>query len=295
MIYAKIVLDSENCSGNRLTTFEVAYPAVIHPEVVAHRMLSVSLLPDLPRFEDWVAKDPTVPAHVHPALWLAPLEKALEIAKIWLNEGTQVGWRAAHQLLTPWRTDRALISATEFDHFFQSYGSADFMLLAMAMKQQKEESIPKLLRDSEWHLPYTEFVNRDNENYISIDQRDKLLQISIGRCARKIPEIHDELVRARDFSFFEHLAQALGEPRRVGNFVGWKQYRKLFQNEYTGRLGVENPPVDTGYTPLYARMEAAFREELLSRPGQSEISDNYLREFFPRDAERVLLGAAEKA
>lgn len=82
-------------------------------------------------------------------------------------------------------------------------------------------------------------------------ERDLLLKkVSVGRCARvsylthegkrdleKDIELHDKLAATASsedpghFSPFEHVAQALGRPERIGNFTGWKQYRKTFMNE----------------------------------------------------------------
>ncbi len=70
--------------------------------------------------------------------------------------------------------------------------------------------------------------------------------ISVARCARvsylthegerdvdKDLALHDKL-RAGDpphASPFEHVAQALATPEKVGNFAGWLQYRKLIARE----------------------------------------------------------------
>ena len=40
MISAKIIADSINPRGTRITTFELEYPRIIHSELMTHRMFS---------------------------------------------------------------------------------------------------------------------------------------------------------------------------------------------------------------------------------------------------------------
>lgn len=76
-----------------------------------------------------------------------------------------------------------------------------------------------------------------------------LVKASVGRCARvsylthdgrrdlaEDVALHDKLVVAAPLhaSPAEHVAKALGERRRIGNFVGWHQYRKMLVNEHIG-------------------------------------------------------------
>lgn len=74
-----------------------------------------------------------------------------------------------------------------------------------------------------------------------------LRKLSVARCARvsylthdgrrdlaEDFKLHDRLAENGHWSPFEHVARALDEPRRVGNFVGWHQYRKDFMNEHIG-------------------------------------------------------------
>jgi thymidylate synthase ThyX len=78
---------------------------------------------------------------------------------------------------------------------------------------------------------------------------DVLQKVSVGRCARvsylthdgrrDIKEdiaLHDRLIAQEPLhaSPAEHVAQALAEPTRVGNFVGWFQYRKTLPGEHIG-------------------------------------------------------------
>lgn len=87
----------------------------------------------------------------------------------------------------------------------------------------------------------------------SEDEITWLKKVATGRCARvsylthdgkrdaeKDVELHDRLSAGPvtgdpgHWSPFEHVAQALAEPIRSGNFIGWSQYRKSFEHEHFG-------------------------------------------------------------
>lgn len=95
------------------------------------------------------------------------------------------------------------------------------------------------------------------DRILSADQKVRLItemeratiKISVGRCARvsflthegkreieKDIELHDRLVVQEPLhaSPAEHVAQALAEPTRSGNYIGWLQYRKTLPNENIG-------------------------------------------------------------
>jgi len=129
------------------------------------------------------------------------------------------------------------------------------MALAEAMWDAMNESTPKLLKAGEWHIP---FANGEDVPY------DMLLKLATARCARisytvvgeedKKPnyendiKLHDRLAASGHWSPFEHCAQAMEEEDTLtnatypgqdckypdgwsGNFRGFIQYRKTFNNE----------------------------------------------------------------
>lgn len=131
------------------------------------------------------------------------------------------------------------------------------MELAEQMWDAMNESTPKELKAGEWHLPY-------GDKYYSASESFKL-KIATAMCARvsytvvgeegKEPnwendcKLHDRLAESGHWSPFEHSAKAMGEAdmkqNRVvikgkndsdnlgwsGNFKGFIQYRKTFNNE----------------------------------------------------------------
>jgi hypothetical protein len=101
--------------------------------------------------------------------------------------------------------------------------------------------------------------DRLNENYINEQVEDSIIKIATARCARvsylnfdgsddyqKDIELHDNLAKFGHWSPFEHCAKAMGEDEIAlhrlitpdneitgisGNFRGFIQYRKMFDNE----------------------------------------------------------------
>lgn len=139
------------------------------------------------------------------------------------------------------------------------------MSVAEAMWDAYNESTPKELHPGEWHVP---FLNK-NEPIIWTYLKDELgdgvdqkvwakkyweiaIKVATARCARvsytvvgegdKLPEaskdiqLHDRLAKSGHWSPFEHCAKAMTTEELVyndwsGNFRGWIQYRKTFNNE----------------------------------------------------------------
>lgn len=262
----EVVADSQTFSGDRLTTLEVELPTAMYPELLSYRMLSVSKRPPPPLFVDWVELQ----------MYGTPPDGLFDHARKFPIEAQVL-------MLAPYSYCHAIVSATEWDSFHRGASFAEPFIQAMIASK------PRLVRDSEWHLPYVDFQNPASPNFVPFDQRDKALYTSIDRLSRS-RGVHDQLVRARAFTWFEHAAQAIGKSQRVGNFVGWKQYRKLFRDEWTGKSIEYNPAVDSGWAPFYLRMEAAFRELLtglrslkIERGSYSPEILRAMQEFFPKD------------
>src|SRR5690606_9682644 len=98
-----------------------------------------------------------------------------------------------------------------------------------------------VLKSGEWHIP---FILKQEEN-LNLDVKKK---ISAARCARVSYSLFDgkksdvesdlklceRLSSSGHWSPFEHVAEALSKKERIGNFIGWKQYRKEFEFEGGG-------------------------------------------------------------
>lgn len=267
MISARIIADSVNTSGNRLTTFLLKYQRMIHAEFLVHRMLSrnasssraIPVKKALASISECMAE---------PIFWgmnesgmqssceLPPIRKWL-VKKLWRLSGSTMVWSAwamnkfgAHKQIVnrvtePWSHITVLASATEWGNFFnlRAHPAAmpEIQELAYKMLTAYEEGKPKLLLPGEWHLPFADqFIH---EGMATSD----LLKISTARAARLSYltfdglwsheadyALHDRLAASGHFSPFEHPACALHTPSMVGNFCGFRQYRKTLRNENQG-------------------------------------------------------------
>jgi thymidylate synthase ThyX len=176
-----------------------------------------------------------------------------------------------NRVLEPWFNIRVILTGTDFENFFALRAHADaqpeFQVLAYKMLQAYNDSTPKHLKGGEWHIPFGD--NMDMEKIFMLDEHDlahaefdasKLdggseynqimdaikIKIAIARCARisyfnfegkddyaKDIKICDKLFGSipRHLSPTEHIAQATEDDTYSANFCGFKQYRKIFEDE----------------------------------------------------------------
>jgi len=160
----------------------------------------------------------------------------------------------ANRLTEPWMPITVLVSATSFANWFHLRDHKDaqpeLQIIATEMHYQYLASVPHPVPAGQWHLPYIREQDLHDPLVASGPFFEVLKKVSVGRCARvsylthegtrdleKDVELHDKLAATTQsedpghFSPFEHVAEALGRPERIGNFVGWRQYRKDFPNE----------------------------------------------------------------
>ncbi len=191
-------------------------------------------------------------------LWLdarrSMLHYSSQLAKLGMHK------QIVNRLLEPWMFITVIVTGTDFDNFFHLRTSQidhlphnlsfdpefpaqpEIQKIARMMWELYTQKSPMLLQTGEWHLPFVTFQER--HKYLTRD----LKRLSVARCARvsylthegernksKDLKLADMLSGMGHWSPFEHQAQALKERERVGNFLGWKQYRKFWENEnYTG-------------------------------------------------------------
>ena len=186
------------------------------------------------------------------ALWLEARDKMLSYSEKLSELG--VHKQISNRLLEPWMFITVIITATEFENFFHLRSPGPFkgfdpnfpaqpeiQAIAILMEELYRSSIPKVLATWEWHLPFI----RENEKELSLETR---LKLSVVRCARvsyfnhdgtqtteEDLRLYDRLTGSDHWSTFEHQAKALGSSERIGNLVGWEQYRKQFPNEHFGK------------------------------------------------------------
>ena len=278
MYSAKIIGDSVNPCGNRLTTFELEYPRFVHAELMTHRVFSrnsaSSRAIPITTLMERVEKDPAMPK------WWGKNQKgmqakeelqgqALEEAKrLWLESRDLMLKQAAklnaiglhkqvtNRILEPWMFITVIVTSTEYDNWFHLRAHEDaqpeIKWVAEEMLKLYQANTPAQLKAGEWHTPYVELSDSEHPLYVSSEETkgDSMFYVKIAtaRCARvsylthdgirdlsKDMFLHNRLEKSGHWSPFEHSACALNTTERVGNFQGWRQYRKYFPNEHYGK------------------------------------------------------------
>lgn len=204
-ISAKVVLDSINTFGHRLTTLEIIYPRYLLPEVNTHRVFSrnTSSSRAIPfnKQLDLLANKIVEPIRYgknRPGMQAAPENirgEDLETARrIWreMAEFNMQGCLKLHKLglhkqwvsrpLEWIMTTRMLVSSTEWDNFFLLRDHEDaqdeMRILAQTIKIALNNSTPTLKDFGEWHIPYV-----TDKDIKTLDLYN-LIKVSVARCAR---------------------------------------------------------------------------------------------------------------
>lgn len=267
MYQCEIITDSINVAGNRLTTFHLVYPRIIHAEMLRHRSASRSVSSSraipVKRMIERIQEQPYVPADWRmnePGMqgWTSANDATTKAAvEIWLDAAhsaivnakrlNELGIHKQHvnRLLEPFAFVEEVVSATEWRNFFKLRTASDadpaIQVIANMMLEAYEASQPVLLQPEQWHLPY---VREDEEKILKLYR----VKISAARCARvsytlrngKPSDLESDmklfngLAKNAHWSPMEHPAEALDSNERIGNFVGWRQLRKLYDGESGG-------------------------------------------------------------
>lgn len=160
----------------------------------------------------------------------------------------------ANRLLEPFQWMKTIVSATEWDNFFELRLHPDaephFQLLAGAMWRAAVDSQP-IARPAGftvdcWHLPYV--LAEERETFAEHDGGGLLLaKVSAARCARvsylthdgRAPNLDEDLAlydrlagsTPLHASPLEHQAFSLENRAPSGNLVGWLQHRKIIEQQ----------------------------------------------------------------
>ena len=141
-ISAKIIADSINPQGNRIVSFILTYPRIIHGELMTHRMFSrnsaSSRAIPFNKMIEMAESDPFIPIawqSKHTGMqgmyyldgdseqkllinkWLEARDLAVQQAK--LLDNSNVTKQLCNRLLEPFMWHTVLVTATEFDNFFE--------------------------------------------------------------------------------------------------------------------------------------------------------------------------------
>ncbi len=273
-IAAQVIADSMSPQGKRITTLQLRYPKFVHGELMTHRVFSrnasSSRAIPIDRMIADVMDDPAMPVHWGKnqkgmqadeefddaeaaelrTVWLNARSRAVENARTLMKHGLHK--QIANRVMEPFLNINTLVTATEFDNFFElrchKDAQPEIRVLAEAMREEMYKSNTVLLRPGQWHLPYV--TATEQKEY----DAETNLKLSVARCARvsyltqdgQKPSVeadhalYDRLIGSVPLhaSPAEHQATPdtfwiTDTPRsnwrhveQHGNFVGWRQYRR---------------------------------------------------------------------
>lgn len=217
MIQAKIIADSINSKGKRITSFVVTMPRIVLAELNTHRVLSRNsassrAIPFVKMLE-MVKKTPFIPIQwmkEHTGMqgneFFTDEAEIAQLEKAYL-EGRDNAVKTAESLsslgLTKQIVNRGLeaymwhtviITATEWENYFalRAHEAAEIHIqkLAYVMLEEMNNSTPRLLKVGEWHIPFGDQINEADAAFsFSVDNYEQRLQelkvkIATARCAR---------------------------------------------------------------------------------------------------------------
>lgn len=271
MISAKVIADSVNPAGQRITTFECVFPRWILAEVNTHRMLSRNsassrAIPTKKLL--WsVLRDPATPVkwgrnqsgmQAHSDLlgfrkWLAKrlffMARYPAVLFAWLLSKIGLHKQLTNRIVEPWMWHTAIITATTFDNLFKLRAHPDaqpeFQELANEMQFRYRVSVPRQIPWLGWHLPYVDGIAMGGPIHGTNDPMLEIPKVSAACCARvsyvrqsdrraveEDMKLAGRLIKSGHWSPFEHVAQAMVGEGQSGNFTGgWKQLRKFYAGE----------------------------------------------------------------
>mgnify|MGYP003601586872 CR=1 FL=1 len=180
LISAKVIADSINETGQRLTTFEIEYPRFIHGELMTHRMLSKnsssSRAIPIQKMLEQIESNMAIPIY-----WgknksgMQAVEEVDDLIKnnaeimwrgcFWKAKDT-VSWmsedglhkQVPNRLTEPFQMMKVVITGTDWDNFFNLRihpdAQPEICMLAYKMYEAMSKSVPVLLKKGEYHLPY---------------------------------------------------------------------------------------------------------------------------------------------
>ena len=275
-ISATIVADSI-ANGKRITTWELEYPRFIHAELMTHRMFSRNAASSraipIEKTLEQVAANPAGPEE-----WGINQSgmQAKQIMRGWQKKTAQGTWGQAakaatesakklqklglhkqivNRVLEPFVHMKVVVTATEWNNWYHLRDHQDaqpeIRILAALMRERVEYSIPRELKEGEWHVPYVELKTEAGGAYPVIQLHEdgeeaiwkrltweEALKISSSCCAQvsyrlldtsmeKAIKIYDMLVSNKPVhaSPFEHQATPMLRLEDSGSSCGvpWEE------------------------------------------------------------------------
>lgn len=210
----KIIEDSISEAGARLTTFQLAYPRVIHAEVMTHRVFSrnasSSRAIPVAKMVASIADDPFMPMYwglnepgmqsrkeltdqmgvkAAKALWSHAARVCARVATD-LYELCGLHKQLVNRILEPFSSISVIVSSTSYENFFalRCHPDAEPHIQHLAWKMADlyyTGPQPTVRKADEWHLPYVSAAERES---LPLETQKVC---SVARCARVSYRTHD--------------------------------------------------------------------------------------------------------
>jgi hypothetical protein len=225
---ATMIADSVGPNGVRLSTMQFNIWKPMLAEFNTHGAVSVRNFPSS-RARPWtkvkedVLNDPHIPHFrknnpgMQPAeyinrfdqkdaefLWLYGRNAMVQLVEdMGKKDGMNIHKQWLNRLIEPWTVVEGLVTATDWDNFFNlrtelndlgwPMAQDEFYLMACSMKDCLDQSDPKILKAGDWHLPYVD-PQAHGETLLGLGwdfahndfrwtNEEALALVSAGRCA----------------------------------------------------------------------------------------------------------------
>lgn len=192
-ITAKVVADSINENGDRITTLEVEYPRFIHGEVMTHRSLSKnsssSRAIPIQKMLDQIENNMAIPvywgknksgmqadeevSYFEEAKAVLSWERSYNYVKDCVLDMIDIGLhkQVPNRLTEPFQMMKVVITGTDWNNFFNlrihKDAQPEICMLAYKIYKAMEESKPVKLKHGEWHLPFIDKLLDKDECLLS--------------------------------------------------------------------------------------------------------------------------------
>lgn len=262
-ISADIIADSINtATGDRLTTFRILCPKFILAEINTHRMLSRNFSSSraIPakKMRQRVIQDPVIPVEfgrnkkgmqsggalsgwrltLARHCWLLARYPACFFH--WIGELIGLHKQVCNRIIEPWVWAEGVVSATEWDNFFKlrchKDAQPEFRVLAEEMNFLYRAWQSNYVNPGYIHVPFVDKSEKESHclRYQQIMSSARCGRVSYYLKDGKKSDIAQDIPfcerlagsSPKHLSPFEHVATALESSESIGNFKGWRQYRK---------------------------------------------------------------------
>lgn len=181
-VQARIIADSINARGTRITTFELEYPRIIHSELLTHRVFSRNAASSraipVSTMLDLIEANPAMPSHWgknQPGMqaqeelgelekeavkqtWLSARKSAVSYARV-MND-IKAHKQVINRITEPYQHMKVVLTGTDFANWFwlRDHADADPTIADLAGKMLVSYHQSKIdyLQAGQWHLPYVQ-------------------------------------------------------------------------------------------------------------------------------------------